>query len=163
MQPNCAVPDTCPNNPNAAIKPLCQTWPQTPVHEPGSGSTTPSPVTPTPPPTTQTPPPATRSKDWGKKGYGKCVQALSWEELIQGDETGTVTFKMGGLGVLMEEDGYETWQCIRDHYCATDAADPWFCFVYHETDKVFTPWGHNSQLKLVSPTPCDCKCACDEN
>ena len=23
MQPNCAVPDTCPNNPNAAIKPLC--------------------------------------------------------------------------------------------------------------------------------------------
>ena len=86
---------------------------------------------------------------------------LDWQELIQGDKTGTVTFKMGGLGVLMEEEGYETWQCIRDHYCATDIADPWFCFVYHETNKVFTPWGHNSQLKLVSPSPCACKCVCD--
>ena len=69
-------------------------------------------------------------------------------------------FKTGGLGLLMEEEGYETWQCIRDHFCATDAADPWFCFVYHETRKVFTPWGHNSQLKLVAPAPCACNCSC---
>jgi hypothetical protein len=40
-------------------------------------------------------------------------------------------------------------------------SDPWFCFVYHETDKVFTPWGHNSQLELVSPAPCACQCGCD--
>ena len=108
----------------------------------------------------QTPAPPSRSKDWGKSEYDHCEQALSWQELIQGDKTGTVTFKMGGLGVLMEERGYETWQCIRDHYCATDIQNPWFCFVYHETRKVFTPWGHNSQLKLVSPAPCACKCAC---
>ena len=98
-----------------------------------------------------------RSKDWGKPEYKRCVQARSWKELIEGDGT---QFKTGGLGLLMEEEGYETWQCIRDHYCATDAADTWFCFVYHETDKVFTPWGHNSQLKLVSPAPCDCNCSC---
>ena len=104
--------------------------------------------------------PPSRSKDWGKPEYDHCEQALSWQELIQGDKTGTVTFKTGGLGALMEEEGYETWQCIRDHYCAADAADPWFCFVYHETDKVFTPWGHNAQLKLVSPSPCDCQCSC---
>ena len=120
---------------------------------------TPSPVTPTPPPA-QTPAPPSRSKDWGKPEYDHCEQALSWQELIQGDKTGTVTFKTGGLGALMEEEGYETWQCIRDHYCAADAADPWFCFVYHETDKVFTPWGHNAQLQLVSPSPCDCQCSC---
>ena len=47
----------------------------------------------------------------------------------------------------MEDDGYETWQCLRDHYCATDITGPWFCFVYHETNKVFTPWGHNSQAR----------------
>ena len=115
--------------------------------------------TPPPPPPPSAPP--SRSKDWGKAEYKHCVQALSWADLIQGDKTGTVTFKMGGLGVLMEERGYETWQCIRDHFCAADAANPWFCFVYHETDKVFTPWGHNSQLQLVAPAPCDCKCGCD--
>ena len=71
-------------------------------------------------------------------------------ELIEGD----------GIGLLREEEGHETWQCIRDHYCAADIENPWFCFVYHETRKVFTPWGHNSQLKLVSPAPCACKCAC---
>lgn len=32
---------------------------------------------------------------------------------------------------------------------SADADDPWFCFVYHEQNKVFTPWGKNSQLKLV--------------
>ena len=132
-----------------------QTTTATPVTTP-----TPSPVTPTPPPPAQTPAPPSRSKDWGKPEYDHCEQALSWQELIQGDKTGTVTFKMGGLGVLMEDEGYETWQCIRDHYCAADIENPWFCFVYHETQKVFTPWGHNSQLKLVSPAPCACKCAC---
>ena len=131
-----------------------------PVPEMQTTTPPPSPVIPTPPPT-HTPAPAPRSKDWGKAEYDRCAQALSWAELVQGDKTGTVTFKMGGLGVLMEERGYETWQCIRDHFCAADAANPWFCFVYHETDKVFTPWGHNSQLQLVAPAPCDCKCGCD--
>ena len=69
-------------------------------------------------------------------------------ELIEGD----------GIGLLREEEGHETWQCIRDHYCAADAADPWFCFVYHEAHSVLTPLGHNSQLKLVSPAPCACNC-----
>ena len=98
-----------------------------------------------------------RSKDWGKPEYKRCVQPRSWQELLQGDNT---DFKTGGLGLLAEENGYETWQCLRDHLCATDAADPWFCFVYHETRKVFTPWGHNSELNLVSPAPCDCNCQC---
>ena len=42
-------------------------------------------------------------------------------ELIEGDGT---KLKMRGLGLLMEEEGNETWQCIRDHFCAADAADP---------------------------------------
>ena len=52
--------------------------------------------------------------------------------------------------LILQVEGYETWQCIRDHECATDLSDPWFCFVYHETNKVFTPWGPNAQLKLFS-------------
>ena len=64
----------------------------------------------------------------------------------------------GGLGKLMEVDGYETWQCICDHSCAwessTDPQDSWFCFLYHETNEVLTPRGPNSLLKLVAPSPC---------
>ena len=134
--------------------------PSTTTPSPTTTPSLPSPVTPPPPPPPPPSAPPSRSKDWGKAEYDHCVQALSWADLIQGDKTGTVTFKMGGLGALVEEEGYETWQCIRDHYCAADAADPWFCFVYHETDKVFTPWGHNAQLQLVSPSPCDCQCSC---
>jgi hypothetical protein len=33
-----------------------------------------------------------------------------------------------------------------DHFCG----DPVFCWVYHETNKVFTPWGPNSELLLSS-------------
>ena len=89
--------------------------------------------------------------DWGKPQYAHCVQPYSWSELIHAYKTGnsSTVFKMGGLGKLVEEDGHETWQCLHDHYCALDPYDPWFCFVYHETDKTFTAWGGNAQLKLV--------------
>ena len=86
--------------------------------------------------------------------YDHCKQELSWKELLRGNRTGEITFEMGGLGRRMKRGGYETWQCICNHYCATDTADPWFCFVYHETQQVFTPWGPNSKLKMVPPVPC---------
>ena len=72
-----------------------------------------------------------RTKDWGKPEYARCVQPYTWYELLHGYKNSTVAFKMGGLGKLLEKGGYETWQCFSDHYCAADANDPWFCFVYH--------------------------------
>ena len=94
-------------------------------------------------------PSSPRTNDWGRQEHANCVQPFTWAELIQGYKDCAMIFKTGGLGQLLEVDGYETWQCIRDHFCANDLQDPWFCFVYHETNKVFTPWGHNSDLKLV--------------
>jgi len=91
------------------------------------------------------------TRDWGKQEFTHCVQPYSWREIIHGykDMNVSTLFKMGSLGKLLEANGYETWQCLRDHYCATEADDSWFCFVYHEQHQVFTPWGKNSQLKLV--------------
>jgi hypothetical protein len=95
------------------------------------------------------PSPNATHANWGDAKFSHCVQPFSWSELIEGYKNSSKVFKMGGLGKLLEEDGYETWQCFRDHYCGSDPDDPWFCFVYHETNKVFTPWGENSQLNLV--------------
>jgi len=97
------------------------------------------------------PSPTATQADWGDAKFSHCEQPFSWSELLHGYKNMNIStiFKMGGLGKLVEEDGYETWLCMNDHYCAVDAEDPWFCFVYHETQKVFTPWGENSRLNLV--------------
>ena len=89
-------------------------------------------------------------------------QRHSWDELVHGYKGKNIStfFKMGGLGKLVEQDGYETWLCFKDHFCAVEPTNPWFCFVYHETNQVFTPWGENNQLKLV-PVPEEEKlCTC---
>jgi hypothetical protein len=101
------------------------------------------------------PSPNATHADWGSAEYAHCEQPYSWPQLnemykrINRQNGSSTFFKMGGLGKLLEEDGYETWQCLRDHYCAVNPDDPWFCFVYHETNKTFSPWGENSRLKLV--------------
>jgi hypothetical protein len=48
------------------------------------------------------------------------------------------------LGRHMQENVSESWVCT-DHFCS----DPVFCWVYHEVNKVFTPWGPNSELLLI--------------
>ena len=56
-----------------------------------------------------------------------------------------ILYKMGGLGKRLEPGGYQTWVCLLDdHPCG----DPHYCWVYHETDKVFTAWGTNTELGL---------------
>ena len=64
---------------------------------------------------------------------------------IQGYKEREIIFRTGGLGRHMQEDVYESWVCM-DHYCG----DPVFCWVYNEIDKVFTPWGTNSELRLIT-------------
>ena len=102
------------------------------------------------PTTTPAPDSDPRTSDWGRPEYEHCVQPYTWSEIIRGSKD---MVKTGGLGNLVEVNGYETWQCIGDHPCAwefsTDPQDSWFCFVYHEPNGVFIPWGPNSLLKLL--------------
>jgi len=86
-----------------------------------------------------------RTKNWGRPGYTHCDQPYSWSELVYGYTDNKVPVKSGGLGKLLERGGYQTWVCIHHHFCG----DPFFCWVYHETREVFTPWGTNGELRLV--------------
>ena len=99
-----------------------------------------------------------RYPDWGAAEFAHCEQPYSWSELVRGyqDRNSSTFFKMGGLGRLRDDNGTETWLCLRGHHCATDPNDSWFCFVYHETTEVFTPWGKNSRLGLVEGSREDC-------
>ena len=85
-------------------------------------------------------------KDWGRPGHSHCVQPYTWGELLKGYKDKFIPYRVGGLGNLLEPGGYETWVCLLDdHPCG----DPHYCWVYHETDKVFMPWGTNTELGLV--------------
>jgi len=86
-----------------------------------------------------------RTKNWGRSGHSHCQQPYSWTELIKGYKDSVVPYKVGGLGKLLEPHAYETWVCLEDAPCG----DPQYCWVYHETNKVFTPWGTNGELRLV--------------
>ncbi len=83
---------------------------------------------------------------WGNSSYSRCQLPFSWTELNKGYKEREILFRTGGLGRHMQENVYESWVCVRDHFCG----DPVFCWVYHENDKVFTPWGPNSELLLVT-------------
>ena len=84
-------------------------------------------------------------KDWGRPGHSHCVQPYAWDELVDGYKDKYILYKMGGLGKRLEPGGYQTWVCLLDdHPCG----DPHYCWVYHETDKVFMPWGTNTELGL---------------
>ncbi|EKX47854.1 hypothetical protein GUITHDRAFT_137228 [Guillardia theta CCMP2712] len=98
-----------------------------------------------------TPAAAAAGRDWGNITFVHCVQPYTWTELVQNYKTNSVFFKTGGLGELQRE-GIYTWQCFKDHYCATGPEDPWFCFVYDEVTSKFIPWGPNSELQLVVPS-----------
>jgi hypothetical protein len=82
---------------------------------------------------------------WGNSSYTRCQLSFSWTELNKGYKEREITFRTGGLGRHMQEDVYESWVCM-DHFCG----DPVFCWVYHEIEKIFTPWGTNSELLLIT-------------
>jgi FtsZ-binding cell division protein ZapB len=82
---------------------------------------------------------------WGNSAYTRCQLSFSWTELNKGYKEREIAFRTGGLGRHMQEDVYETWVCM-DHFCG----DPVFCWVYHEIEKIFTPWGTNSELLLIT-------------
>ena len=58
-----------------------------------------------------------------------------------------IPYKVGGLGKRLEPGRYQTWVCLLDNH---PCGDPHYCWVYHENDKVFMPWGTNTELGLLS-------------
>jgi hypothetical protein len=82
---------------------------------------------------------------WVNSDYTRCQLPFSWTELNKGYKEREIAFRTGGLGRHMQEDVYESWVCM-DHFCG----DPVFCWVYHEIEKTFTPWGTNSELLLIT-------------
>ena len=85
---------------------------------------------------------------WGRPEHSHCIQPYTWKQVLTKVNGIRTPHKTGGLGKRLEPDGYESWLCLLDHACG----DPSFCWVYHETNKVFTPWGTNSELKLFKPS-----------
>ncbi|EKX36833.1 hypothetical protein GUITHDRAFT_116999 [Guillardia theta CCMP2712] len=89
---------------------------------------------------------------WGDNlpvGYKTCKLPYTWEEiLVPRMKNCSLDFKTGGLGYLMTSR-FQSWFCVKHHPCAWDALNPFFCFVYDEDNRVFVPWGSNSELKLV--------------
>ena len=51
--------------------------------------------------------PAATQADWGDAQHARCVQPYSWDELLHGYKGKNIStsFKMGGLGKLVEQDG----------------------------------------------------------
>jgi hypothetical protein len=75
-----------------------------------------------------------------------CKLDKSWEELsLEYEEDQNVLFT-GGLGKLLIEDTMENWMCYRDHECSTDGN--YMCWVYHEKEHRWMPWGKNRRLGL---------------
>jgi len=53
------------------------------------------------------PSPAATHADWGAEIFNKCIQPYSWSELRSGYKSmkSSMSFKTGGLGKLLEQDG----------------------------------------------------------
>ena len=93
--------------------------------------------------------------------YSNCQMPYTWSDILQ--DKMKRKFVIGGLGHMMDKD-FETWVCVKNHTCAvaSDAAaavvddafvddtdNAYFCFMYHEGNKTFVPWGTNKYLQLV--------------
>ena len=98
---------------------------------------------------------------WGSTAYAHCYQPFSWKQL---KETSKDDFKAGGLGKLTQPNGYNLWVCLHNRVTSSHVhcGDPFFCWLYHETHEVFTPWGPNSVVRAVNSAatrfkPRECK------
>lgn len=78
-----------------------------------------------------------------------CKLPVTWGDIFGCKKPGLCPYKTGGLGRLMVKDEVEAWVCV-EHACAGASADPRFCFVYHEQQALFIPWGTNQELRMIA-------------
>ena len=98
-----------------------------------------------------TPPPLQTQPPWGQEAFASCVLGLTWDDLIEGLESGSgAPFKTGGLGNLGVAPRFEVWLCQEGHACAEHSAAH-FCFVFDEVP--FSP-RPTSLPRSCAPVPC---------
>ncbi|EKX49195.1 hypothetical protein GUITHDRAFT_136343 [Guillardia theta CCMP2712] len=84
-----------------------------------------------------------------KSEFTSCTAKYNWEQLAQIPQDKKDDFFItGGLGKLMVPNVMEVWVCEKNHVCATENGDNFFCFTYDEDRDLFYPWGLLSVLKL---------------
>ena len=81
--------------------------------------------------------------------FQRCQTPFTWDNLIEGYKEHTVTYKTGDLGMRAVPGIFESWACVHGDPCATDLIDGFFCYVYHEQEARFVPWGPNTVLRLL--------------
>jgi len=82
--------------------------------------------------------------------FHRCQTPFTWDDLFEGYRERTITYKHGSLGRKRAVPGtFESWMCVHGDPCATDLVDGYFCYVYHEQEARFVPWGPNAVLKLL--------------
>ena len=92
---------------------------------------------------------STPPQRFGESKFAKCRLRYSLQDLYDAHDNKTLSFRMGSLDELTVAGVFETWFCVKDDPCATDLTDNHFCYVYHETEQRFVPWGPNPSLKLL--------------
>jgi len=94
-------------------------------------------------------------RPWGKVSrYAGCALD-SWEVITQQLVEGTVKFHTGSLNVLTTPE-VKAWVCVEGHECASVAGAnaSHFCFVYHEVEERFVPWGSEDETGLLDKSSC---------
>jgi len=81
--------------------------------------------------------------------FQHCRTPYTWDDLLEGYKEHKITYKTGDLGRVAYPDIFEAWVCIYGDPCATDLIDGYFCYVYHEKEDKFVPWGPNTVLRLL--------------
>mmetsp|Transcript_8132 Transcript_8132/g.16217 ORF Transcript_8132/g.16217 Transcript_8132/m.16217 type:complete len:656 (-) Transcript_8132:298-2265(-) len=85
---------------------------------------------------------------WGSEALRHCTLEKPWEELMESLKKPDPKAWTGGLGRLQQYPDFGVWICVAAHPCGS-GPKLMFCFVYHEREKTFYPWGTNDCLELV--------------
>ncbi len=82
--------------------------------------------------------------------FDECQENRTWETI---SKQGPNKFKTGGIGGLASQEDSKTWVawgCWQGHACLTRlagvGADDYMCYVYHEQQEAWYPWGIRSKL-----------------
>ena len=79
--------------------------------------------------------------------FSECKETRTWKD-ISYTMRNNANFKSGSLGQKRSED-FRVWACFADHDCLSKVShseDDSMCYVYHEREKKWYPWGLHSEV-----------------
>jgi len=98
--------------------------------------------------------PRTPVEHFNEPRFKRCQTPWTWDDLYDGYKESTIDYYQGSLGMRSVSGMFETYACIRADPCALGPTD-YFCYVYHEVEHRFVPWGPNTALQIVPITSQD--------